>query len=392
MQKIIFLSLLLFCFVIFADKKSYAVGPGENLWISGSQNKIAVIGDSYTAYFKDCNGEDEFEYFIFAFPALYKDYNKTLFTNLLTNGNHEYVLFSTGVNDYLLDTPLDTFEATMREYIKIVEERKKNLILHTYMHFPKDRVHPNPVSIEQYDSVFRKLADEFECVYYIDMSNFNHDRFCIDDGMHFDKLFYKTLYAKLKYLIDDINSTKYHRSNPWVSVLKNKKIAVVGDSYAGTFVRLEKDKSYEMEEFAKSGQTIIQNSDIINAGILSDAKYVLISTSVNDYEKQTTLADFEDKLREFINNACIRHKIVFMHTYMEYGAAKANNIVIKSYDEIIRKLVEEYPITIYIDAMMFQDVFYQMADKTHYGVEFNDYLYNTIDTFIKAIEGLNQEN
>ncbi len=391
-MKNIFLKKLVYSFVIllvsmsFIDIDTFAVGPGD--MGTTATKKIAVVGDSYSYWFQKNFGDDEFEYSLFTVPAIDKENNVILFTDLINNGNNDFILFATGVNDYLLDTKLDVFEETIRTYAKLAEEKKKYLILHTYMHFPKDRVHPNPVSIEQYDAVLRKIDEEYDSVYYIDMSNFNHDRYCIDDGMHFDVLFYKTLYAKLKYLTDNINFGTYNIESPWLSTAKNDRIAVTGDSYAGTFARLEGNKSYIMYEFAKDGRTIIENTDLINAAISSDAKYVLISTSVNDYEKQTPLIDFEDKLREFLNNACINHKIVFFHTYMEYGAAKTHNVVIRSYDDTIKKMAKEYPITVYVDTIMYQDEVYQMPDKTHYGTEFNDYLYSVIDEFIKAFNAM----
>ena len=171
---------------------------------------------------------------------------------------------------------------------------------------------------------------------------------------------------------------------PWIQVSNENMIAVAGDSYAGTFVHFEKDKKYNLVEFAHDGYTISQNTRLINSAIDSEAKYILISTSVNDFEKQTKRETFEDKMREFLNHALLNHKIVFLHSYMYYGAAKTNDIKIREYDDIIRKLAEEYQNTIYIDMHEYEQEAYQMGDKRHYGQEFNDKMYDVIDKVIEA--------
>ena len=150
-------------------------------------------------------------------------------------------------------------------------------------------------------------------------------------------------------------------------------------------MRFEKDKKYNLLEFAKAGKTIGQNAYLIDAAIETIAKYILIATSVNDFEKQTTLNAFETNMRKYLNHALKNHRVVFLHTYMNYAAAKKRTIKIEDYDAILKKLAEEYDNTLYVDMHDLEKEEFQMPDKRHYDKAFNDLLYERIDELIKSI-------
>lgn len=344
---------------------------------------IAVVGDSYAGHFRDFIGIDGFAYYHFPIGGIQQPLNIAAMNEAI-EGDHNYILLCTGANDFLLDTKLEVFEETLRTHIVNAEKHNKYIIFHTYMDFPKTAPFKSVRVTKSYDDILKKLALEYPNVFYIDMSGLSKGRFGAGDGLHYGKKFYEALAAKLVYLTDSIDDAMKLRLVPWIQVSNENMIAVAGDSYAGTFVHFEKDKKYNLVEFAHDGYTISQNTRLINSAIDSEAKYILISTSVNDFEKQTKRETFEDKMREFLNHALLNHKIVFLHSYMYYGAAKTNDIKIREYDDIIRKLAEEYQNTIYIDMHEYEQEAYQMGDKRHYGQEFNDKMYDVIDKVIEA--------
>ena len=128
---------------------------------------------------------------------------------------------------------------------------------------------------------------------------------------------------------------------------------------------------------------------------MSTAKYVLLSTSVNDFRLKTDVNRFEDEIRRFANIATTNSKILFLHTYMDYvyyedktatDSEVKKQYEIKDYDNALKKIAEEYDKVIYIDMSEYNDTRYMMSDLIHYGVEFNDALYNKIDSEISNIK------
>ena len=73
------------------------------------------------------------------------------------------------------------------------------------------------------------------------------------------------------------------------------------------------------------------------------------------------------------------------YVYYEDKTATDSEIkkyTIKDYDNSLRKIADEYDKVIYIDMSEYNDTRFMMADLIHYGVEFNDELYNKIDQVI----------
>lgn len=366
------------CILVLLNRRIYAVeiGPGN------PNTGVSVVGDSFAGYFREFKGLDGFEYYIFPVGAINKQLNIVRFVDCIEHGSNPYILFCTGVNDYLLDTTTEEFEKYLRIYIQLAKNYNKYIFFHTYMNFADSPSHKGKASIESYNEVYKKLADEYSNAFYIEMSGMYDVRYMHSDMRHYAREFYDALYAKLMYLIDEINYKQYNLASPWIAMSDRYAMAVTGDSYAGTFVRYESGKYYYMTEFAKDGQTVLQNEVLINQAVDALYKYVLLSIGVNDYEQQSDTFIFEDTLRKFLNHACLNHKIVFLHSYMNYGAANSLNVRINRYDNILRELSYEYPNTIYIDMKAYEILKYQMPDQRHYGQEFNDKLYQEIDKLI----------
>ncbi len=378
--------------IVFVSDLAFAsniniINGAENIVLDKSKKQIAVVGDNFAKNFEKNIGYNNFAYYIYNdSDNIYDVENVTKTFMALEKVDYNYILFTFGSASTLKNYDESAFYSYMKNYLDIARREKKYVFLHTYMSFTGSNSEKNKCSSTSLDSVLKNLADEYENAFYIDMSNFSKGGYLLADGKNYNALFFQTLCAKLMYMCDSINEVQYKIMSDWMLTANSNVLAVAGDSYAGTFARFEKDKKYNILEFAKSGQTIGQNKDLINQSIDSIAKYVLISTSVNDYEKQSTLNSFEYNLRGFINHALLNHKIVFLHTYMKYSAAVKRTIDIKDYDDIIKKLAAEYENTIYIDMHDYEKEEYQMPDKKHYDKAFNDALYDRIDKWIEAFK------
>ena len=352
---------------------SHAIGPGEL-----SERTFAIVGDSYAGYFYTFLGSEGLEYYVFPTAGIDNNVNLSIFKTCIERGNSRYILFCSGVNDYIFETSPKVFENHLREMVKLADKNHKYIFFHTYMNFPNASERKDQYVITAYNEVYQRLAKEYSNAYYIDMSNLETNHYAFGDGLHYGKMFYETLHAKLTYLCDDIESSLYISSIPWMIIAEKNMITVTGDSYAGTFVRFEDNKDFKLLELARSAKTIEQNSYLMSSAMLSNAKYILISIGVNDFEKQTSLESFEDTLRFYLNLACRTHKKVFLHTYMHFQAERKLRIDVSEYDKIIKKLGEEYPNTAYIDLHAFEMAEFQMPDLKHYDQTFYDILYNNI--------------
>lgn len=354
-----------------------AVGPGEQ-----TEKTIAIVGDSYTGYFYNFLGSEGFEYYVFPTAGIDNDVNLSIFKTCIERGNSRYVLFCSGVNDYVLQTDPQVFENHLREMIKLAAKNHKYIFFHTYMNFPNAAARKDQYIIDAYNLVYQKLVKENSNAFYIDMSNLETKHYAFGDGLHYGNIFYETLSSKLTYLCDAIEASLYISSVPWMLIAEKDMITVTGDSYAGTFVRFEDNKDFKLLELARSAKTIEQNSFLMSSAMMSNSKYVLVSIGVNDFEKQTSLESFEDTLRFYLNLACRTHKKVFLHSYMHFQAERKLKVDVSEYDKIIKKLGEEYPNTAYIDLHAFEMAEFQMPDLKHYDKTFYDILYNNIIVLI----------
>lgn len=363
---------------------SFANGPGE---IPITSKKIAVVGDSYAGLFVEDEGIDKFEPYVFPVGGIKAGSNIEIFERAI-NADNNYILFTTGVNDQALDTDLDIFEYVLREHIKKIEEKGKRLFLHTYMDY-QERKNRALFKPKDYDDIFRKLAAEFENVYYIDMSGMDQKEYGRGDGMHYNTFFNDTLKAKLFYLIDILDTYEYNTPAAWISIADSNQIAVTGDEYATLFYLLENNKGYELLDFSAKNKNIIDNINLMLAALSTKARYVLISLGAKDYMDQVKLSSFENMLRILANKSCETHKAVYIHTYMDYKPAAILKNRIEDYDNIIKKVANEYPNICYVNMHPYESREYMIENDIIFNSTFYDLLYNAISTLIEASKASN---
>ena len=360
---------------------SFAFGPGE---VPPESKKIAVVGDSYTGHFVDDEGIEKFEPFIFPVGTISNEKNINIFNKAIESDNN-YILFCTGVNDQALSIFPGVFETTLREHVKKIEEKGKYLFVHTYMDYPA-RQYGFKYLPNDYDEVLRNIAKDSPNVFYINMSGIKMEKYNIGDGTHYNKFFNDTLKSKVLYLKDLLDANVFDVIVKWIEISDENEIAVAGDRSANLFCKYESDKEYKILDYSNSDYDIIGNEEKIKEALNSTAKYVLLSIGQKDYEDQVGLAEFEERLRKLANISCETHKIVLLHTYMDYkNNIKRKNTVL-NYDYILRKVADEYYNLCYLDLKEYQNNKYLMDDGKEYNSTFYDVLYRVINDFIDYSE------
>lgn len=198
------LGILILALVMALGTSVYAIGPGEY-----PHKRIALIGDSYAGFFVKLKPSIEYELFGFPTGGINKGSNEEIFSNLITNYNHDIIVFSTGVNDYFKGTPIEDFEAILSRLMKKAGTRGKFILVHTYMDFPSSNAVVNKSSVKDYDKVLRKLAEENPNVLYLDMSQYGTAKYYYGDGLHYNKAYYDILDSKIQDLAKAIEEMIY---------------------------------------------------------------------------------------------------------------------------------------------------------------------------------------
>ena len=140
--------------------------------------------------------------------------------------------------------------------------------------------------------------------------------------------------------------------------------------------------------FFQEGFTIEENRKKLQDAFYSIHKYILFSISVNDHRKNTHPNYFEDEYREMVELAKATSKTVFVHSYMlyDYGAISAQGFTPYDYDNMVRKIANDYTNIYYIDMSDCVGAEYMELDGIHYNKKFNDILYDRIKAKIEELK------
>lgn len=194
------------------------------------------------------------------------------------------------------------------------------------------------------------------------------------------------LSISLCYSNNIINNNLVESTGP--IVIKDSKIVVTGDSFAGKFYDFEKDKELQLVPFARAGRTIDDNKAIMAEALNHNEKNVLVSIGVNDQFMETPPYRFEFVLRSLLNISLITNKNVYFHSYLKYFSNLYYDKRFSSsqYDEIIKQLCSEYPNAYYIDVKDLETPYYISEDNIHYNLMFYDELYKRLLYTIFSVE------
>ena len=168
------------------------------------------------------------------------------------------------------------------------------------------------------------------------------------------------------------------------------EVLVAGDSYAERFYNDEKNKELRLYPFFQEGHTIEENWEKLFDAFTAYKKILFLSISVNDRHRNTHPSEFENQLRNLFAVAKMMNKYVIVHSYMFYGLGGAVNtqFTTAEYDAMIRKVIMEFPDTVYfIDMNDCVGDEYMSEDGIHYNKKFNDVMYDRLVFMINYIEG-----
>lgn len=191
---------MLSCNVLFASNiynSSLQMPSGP---VALKDSRLVVTGDSFAGKFCDMESKRELEIIPYAIAGNTIDQNKIIMA-LALNFEEKNVLFSIGVNDMYVETMPYYFESVLRELMVIAEFNKKNVIMHSYLRFFSENYYEKNFDAFTYDSIIKKICDEYENAYYIDVHDLERQEYISEDLMHYNKLFYDELYNRVFQMI-----------------------------------------------------------------------------------------------------------------------------------------------------------------------------------------------
>lgn len=161
---------------------------------------------------------------------------------------------------------------------------------------------------------------------------------------------------------------------------EERVLTVTGDSYAQHFYQDEKNNGVRLDVFAQEGKTIEDNFQIIINSLNQWSRYVLFSISINDAIKKTPIDKFKREIRQIFDRAMNMHKVVFVHTYIEFDFDNDTpNIVFPNiYDDALKEVASEFLNVFYLDMSTFIASDFFGDDTIHPNRKFNDALFSYI--------------
>lgn len=159
-------------------------------------DEIVIAGDSYTQHFLKDIGDRRKEFIEYSHEGTTICQNKTKLFEAV-NSPHKYLFLCISVNDHLQKNSPAIFEIYLRALLNKSVETGKIVFLHTYMKYPASAMAQKTFTVDMYDDVLRKMAEDYNNVYYIDLSDINVPESFLEDGVHCNSSFNNELYRRL---------------------------------------------------------------------------------------------------------------------------------------------------------------------------------------------------
>lgn len=164
---------------------------------------LVVSGDSYAGYFNDYENNKDFVVKIFAAAGNTVKKNRNLMLEACRYQSN-IILFSIGVNDHFQESMPYVFEGVLRDCISEAIKHNKIVFMHSYVEYPSSIALNKKFSIKTYDNIIKRLANETENVYYIDMHDCQGIEYSISDNIHYGRMFYDILYSRMMFILKDL--------------------------------------------------------------------------------------------------------------------------------------------------------------------------------------------
>lgn len=166
----------------------------------------------------------------------------------------------------------------------------------------------------------------------------------------------------------------------------SETLTVIGDSYAGYFAGYESYRDYNIDIYARAGQSTEVNYLMMQDGFKADSNIYVISIGVNDHTNNVNLDEFKERIETLIKKCAKNGKRVILHTYMNYIHELPDNMYKYrefDYDMILRDLGNKYMNAYYVDMSDYNNEIFLQEDHIHYNKVFYDELYNRMVVALK---------
>ena len=97
-----------------------------------------------------------------------------------------------------------TLTVSLRDCISEALKHNKIVFMHSYVEYPSSIALNKKFSIKTYDNIIKRLANETENVYYIDMHDCQGIEYSISDNIHYGRMFYDILYSRMMFILKDL--------------------------------------------------------------------------------------------------------------------------------------------------------------------------------------------
>lgn len=164
-----------------------------------SNKTILVTGDSYAGYFAAYECLKNHNIIMYAEAGKSTRENYDMMKEAI-EAFPDIVVISIGVNDHNKHVPPVEFKNGIEEIVSECKAKNKKVILHTYMNYDTNAFKDQKkfFEISDYDDALKEIAQKYSNAFYIDMSDYNEDKYLQKDRIHYDKAFYDELYNRME--------------------------------------------------------------------------------------------------------------------------------------------------------------------------------------------------
>ena len=174
----------------------------------GFDTELIVCGDSYAQHFYNDEKDRGVKFYEYFHEGQTIEENWNILLDAFKS-YHKLIFMSISVNDRHRKTHPSVFEGQFRELLDIAKETSKFVFLHSYMYYDLAYAPIYPYSVHEYDAMIRKLVQEYDNVYFIDMSDCVGSDYMLPDGIHYNKKFNDILFDRINFMINLIKVQHY---------------------------------------------------------------------------------------------------------------------------------------------------------------------------------------
>ncbi len=208
-KKIIALFVVMFLFFIttFNYAATWMVAGGMDGFFENGPGdaELVVAGDSYAQRFYLDEKDRGMKFYPYFQEGHSIEENKDLLQEAFYSV-HQYILFSISVNDRHRNTHPAYFEDEYRRMVALAILTNKTVFVHSYMYYGLAGTFRYEFTPYEYDNMIRKIAADYENIYYIDMSDCIGEKYMHEDGIHYNKKFNDLLYDRIDAKIKEIKA------------------------------------------------------------------------------------------------------------------------------------------------------------------------------------------